>query len=284
MDEVMIKDTLKFFPFYYLKPKSGSLWPWTDFRWNSSASFLHRKAKENPIQSNKFPLLQMLLFNHIQPFSHSFTHKTHKPPLSFSRNFNFFPWIFPSASSSSPTLNKTQLPFFSQLVAFVACSFNSAMDFHDLNPNQCRLIGNYILGPRIGSGSFAVVWKSRHRHLGTVVAVKEIDKKHLNPKVSDSLLKEISILSTINHPNIIRLFEAIQVKFWWLPFLFLFVCTCDFKSWMFWSEVTSDCNAVFWLIYRLMIGFFLFWNTVMVVTLGVILIAMEKYLKQLLEA
>ncbi|GLT34244.1 hypothetical protein SLA2020_087690 [Shorea laevis] len=44
------------------------------------------------------------------------------------------------------------------------------------------------------------------------VAVKEIDKKLLNPKSSENLLKEISILSTINHPNIIRLFEAIQTE------------------------------------------------------------------------
>ncbi|KAF7843737.1 serine/threonine-protein kinase ATG1a isoform X1 [Senna tora] len=75
-----------------------------------------------------------------------------------------------------------------------------------------RLIGDYILGPQIGSGSFAVVWHSRHRHSGLEVAVKEIDMKKLSPKVSESLLKEISILSTINHPNIIRLFEAIQTN------------------------------------------------------------------------
>ncbi|ONI23649.1 hypothetical protein PRUPE_2G200500 [Prunus persica] len=86
------------------------------------------------------------------------------------------------------------------------------MDFRDPNPNQSRLIGDYILGPKVGSGSFAVVWRSRHRQLGIEVAVKEIDKKQLSPKVSDSLLKEISILSTINHPNIIRLFEAIQTQ------------------------------------------------------------------------
>ncbi|XP_048421594.1 serine/threonine-protein kinase ATG1a isoform X2 [Pyrus x bretschneideri] len=84
------------------------------------------------------------------------------------------------------------------------------MDHRD--PNQSRLIGDYILGPRVGSGSFAVVWRSRHRQLGIEVAVKEIDKTQLSPKVSDNLLKEISILSTINHPNIIRLFEAIQTK------------------------------------------------------------------------
>ncbi|KAL6131174.1 hypothetical protein ACLB2K_069552 [Fragaria x ananassa] len=80
------------------------------------------------------------------------------------------------------------------------------------NSSKSRLIGDYILGPKVGSGSFAVVWRSTHRQLGIEVAVKEIDKKHLSPKVSESLLKEISILSTINHPNIIHLFEAIQTK------------------------------------------------------------------------
>ncbi|KAK4268958.1 hypothetical protein QN277_022179 [Acacia crassicarpa] len=79
-------------------------------------------------------------------------------------------------------------------------------------PNQRRLIGDYILGPQIGSGSFAVVWLARHRHSGLEVAVKEIDKKQLSPKVSENLLKEIHILRTINHPNIIRLFEAIQTN------------------------------------------------------------------------
>ncbi|GAB4844742.1 hypothetical protein Ancab_038132 [Ancistrocladus abbreviatus] len=74
--------------------------------------------------------------------------------------------------------------------------------------NRHRLVGDYIIGPKIGSGSFAEVWRSRHRHLGTEFAIKEIDKKHLN----DNLLKEISILRNITHPNIIRLFEAIETE------------------------------------------------------------------------
>ncbi|XVF22263.1 hypothetical protein REPUB_Repub12eG0158400 [Reevesia pubescens] len=84
------------------------------------------------------------------------------------------------------------------------------MDLGGPNPSQARLVGDYILGPRIGSGSFAVVWKSRNRQTGLEVAVKEIDKKLLSSKVSENLLKEISILSTINHPNIIHFFEAIE--------------------------------------------------------------------------
>lgn len=76
-----------------------------------------------------------------------------------------------------------------------------------------RVIGDYIMGPPIGSGSFAVVWRSRHRVSGLEVAIKEIDQRQLSPKVKEHLLKEISILSTIKHPNIVRLFETIQVSF-----------------------------------------------------------------------
>lgn len=74
-----------------------------------------------------------------------------------------------------------------------------------------RVVGDYILGPKIGAGSFAVVWRARHRLLGLEVAVKEIDKKQLSSKLRESLFKEIDILRNISHPNIIRLHEAIQV-------------------------------------------------------------------------
>ncbi|KAJ4953921.1 hypothetical protein NE237_030753 [Protea cynaroides] len=82
------------------------------------------------------------------------------------------------------------------------------MDFGEVD--RCRLIGDYILGPKIGSGSFAVVWRSRHRYLGMEVAIKEIDKKVLTHKVNDNLLKEVSILSNIRHSHIIRLHEVIE--------------------------------------------------------------------------
>ncbi|KAJ6390737.1 hypothetical protein OIU77_024867 [Salix suchowensis] len=81
------------------------------------------------------------------------------------------------------------------------------MDF-----NLPRLIGDYILGPRIEQGSFVTVWRAKHQSSGLEVVIKEIDKKLFSPKVSDSLLTEISTLSTINHPNIIRLFEFIETE------------------------------------------------------------------------
>ncbi|XP_052192137.1 serine/threonine-protein kinase ATG1a isoform X2 [Diospyros lotus] len=75
--------------------------------------------------------------------------------------------------------------------------------------------GKYMLKRRIGSGSFAVVWRARHLQSGAEVAVKEIDTKRLylaHKKLGDNLLKEISILTNIRHPNIIRLFDVIRTE------------------------------------------------------------------------
>lgn len=78
---------------------------------------------------------------------------------------------------------------------------------------RVRLVGDYILGPKIGSGSFALVWRARHRKYGHEVAVKEIDKQRVDSKLRDCLLKEVSILRNISHPNIVRFYQAIQVFF-----------------------------------------------------------------------
>mgnify|MGYP000114256502 FL=1 len=74
-----------------------------------------------------------------------------------------------------------------------------------------RIVGEYELLHQIGSGSFAVVWKAKHRLTGMVVAVKEIAADKLNQKLCENLMSEIEILKRTSHPNIIRLFATIQV-------------------------------------------------------------------------
>lgn len=74
-----------------------------------------------------------------------------------------------------------------------------------------RVVGEYLVGRQIGSGSFSVVWHARHRVHGTEVAIKEIATARLNKKLQESLMSEIHILKRINHPNIIRLHDIIQV-------------------------------------------------------------------------
>eukprot|EP01018_Ginkgo_biloba_P012160 Gb_01935 [translate_table: standard] len=78
--------------------------------------------------------------------------------------------------------------------------------------NRYRVIGDYVVGQQIGSGSFAVVWRSRHRHHGYEVAIKEIATEKLSKKLRASLFLEIEILRQINHPNIIRLHEIVEGK------------------------------------------------------------------------
>ncbi|KAL3694157.1 hypothetical protein R1sor_007808 [Riccia sorocarpa] len=76
--------------------------------------------------------------------------------------------------------------------------------------HQQRMIGDYVVTQQIGSGSFAVVWKARHKLRGNEVAIKEIATEKLNPKLQESLLSEIAILKKTNHPNIIRLHEIVE--------------------------------------------------------------------------
>ncbi|KGN58835.1 serine/threonine-protein kinase ATG1c isoform X1 [Cucumis sativus] len=76
---------------------------------------------------------------------------------------------------------------------------------------RTRVVADYLVGRQIGSGSFSVVWHARHRVHGTEVAIKEISMSRLSKKLQDSLMSEIFILKRINHPNIIRLFDIIEV-------------------------------------------------------------------------
>ncbi|XVF76697.1 hypothetical protein PTKIN_Ptkin13bG0287300 [Pterospermum kingtungense] len=74
-----------------------------------------------------------------------------------------------------------------------------------------RVVGDYLVGRKIGSGSFSIVWHATHRVHGTEVAIKEIAMSRLNKKLQESLMSEIFILKRINHPNIIRLHDIIEV-------------------------------------------------------------------------
>lgn len=84
--------------------------------------------------------------------------------------------------------------------------------------SSTRYVGEYVVGRQIGSGSFSVVWHARHRVHGTEVAIKEIVTGRLNKKLQESLMSEIVILKQINHPNIIRLHDIIEVRFTYYSF------------------------------------------------------------------
>jgi len=73
-------------------------------------------------------------------------------------------------------------------------------------------VGDYRLQSLVGKGSYAEVFRAVHRVTGARVAVKAIDRRRLEKRVHDGILKEREILKSIDHPNILRLLDTIDVR------------------------------------------------------------------------
>ncbi|KAF3440236.1 hypothetical protein FNV43_RR18519 [Rhamnella rubrinervis] len=80
------------------------------------------------------------------------------------------------------------------------------------NLSEPITVGDYILKSKIGQGSFSTVWKAEHRFNGQQVAVKQVYLSKLNRHLKNCLNCELTFLSSVNHPNIIRLFDVFQFK------------------------------------------------------------------------
>ncbi|XP_061353414.1 serine/threonine-protein kinase ATG1t-like [Gastrolobium bilobum] len=68
----------------------------------------------------------------------------------------------------------------------------------------------YVLKSKIGEGSFSTVWKAEQRPRCEEVAVKQVFLSKLNRHLKDCLDCEINFLSSVKHPNIIRLLHFFQ--------------------------------------------------------------------------
>ena len=73
-------------------------------------------------------------------------------------------------------------------------------------------VGEYKLQRVVGKGSFAEVHRAAHRRTGARVAVKAIDRRRVDKRVHDGILQEREILRSIDHPNILRLLDTIDVR------------------------------------------------------------------------
>ena len=81
-----------------------------------------------------------------------------------------------------------------------------------LNKNQGKLSQHYTEIKSIGSGAFAEVKLCSHILTNTFRAVKVIHKIGLHEQQHDPeyLLKEISVLTSLDHPNIVRCYEIFE--------------------------------------------------------------------------
>jgi serine/threonine-protein kinase len=74
------------------------------------------------------------------------------------------------------------------------------------------VLGPYILLERIGEGGMGQVYKAKQRVLNRVVALKVMRKECLgNPKAILRFQREIRAAGVLNHPHIVRAFDADQI-------------------------------------------------------------------------
>ena len=78
---------------------------------------------------------------------------------------------------------------------------------------NCGSIHDYDFNKKIGKGAYAIVKLAKHIPTNTQRAVKLYDRsKLIDSTRKQSLVKEIKILKRIDHPNIIKFYEAIDTS------------------------------------------------------------------------
>ncbi|XP_056159092.1 serine/threonine-protein kinase ATG1t [Syzygium oleosum] len=81
-----------------------------------------------------------------------------------------------------------------------------------VNLSEVIAVGDYVLSSKLGEGSFSTVWKAVRRAGGEVVAVKQVHLSKLNGHLRSCLDCELDFLSSVDHPNIIRLLHVFQAN------------------------------------------------------------------------
>lgn len=87
-----------------------------------------------------------------------------------------------------------------------------------------KQIGHYLIDKKIGHGSYASIYSGQHDVLGIPVAVKFINRQKVE---TDELYKktliEIEALRSLDHPNVLKLFEVISGE----KFIYLILEYCS---------------------------------------------------------
>ena len=73
-------------------------------------------------------------------------------------------------------------------------------------------MNKYEILERIGEGEYGVVLKGRNKETGELVAIKKFKEDDSDEENKRLILREVKILKTLGHENIIELKEAFRKK------------------------------------------------------------------------
>eukprot|EP00331_Platyophrya_macrostoma_P013003 CAMPEP_0176418970 /NCGR_PEP_ID=MMETSP0127-20121128/7781_1 /TAXON_ID=938130 /ORGANISM="Platyophrya macrostoma, Strain WH" /LENGTH=491 /DNA_ID=CAMNT_0017799383 /DNA_START=45 /DNA_END=1520 /DNA_ORIENTATION=+ len=85
----------------------------------------------------------------------------------------------------------------------------SKSSFIDMCVNR-DIRDDYLIEKQLGSGAYGIVYGGTHKKTGEKRAIKAINKEKVEDK--EAFENEISILKSLDHPNILKLFEIYDYK------------------------------------------------------------------------
>jgi len=69
----------------------------------------------------------------------------------------------------------------------------------------------YKIVKNLGDGTYGTVYKAENKETGEIVAIKKMKRKYKNWDECMAL-REVKSLRKMNHPNLVKLKEVLQVK------------------------------------------------------------------------
>ena len=95
----------------------------------------------------------------------------------------------------------------------------------------------------LGQGAYGIVYKGRKLDTNDIVAIKRIPFTDSTPEggVPCNVIREISLLRELDHPNVVKLFDIIQAQPDGLYLVFEFV-KYDLKSFMDQCQHSDDIS------------------------------------------
>ncbi|CAK72710.1 unnamed protein product (macronuclear) [Paramecium tetraurelia] len=95
-----------------------------------------------------------------------------------------------------------------QTPSALSLEFTSYKDAYEGNGGNLR---DYKLeDPPLGQGAFGTVWKAVHIASGQLRAIKQINKLKANEDEYQQIINEVNILKSLDHPNIIKIFDYFE--------------------------------------------------------------------------